>query len=197
MLVGILGRKFAGKDTVADYMCSKHNFNKLILAQPLKDACKLLFNFSDEQLYGNLKESIDPNWGITPRIVFQYFGTDVFRRDIHKIIPNIGDNFWINLAISKYLEMKNANKDALIVISDVRFQNEIDSIHEQGGIIIKIIRPELSNMDAHESEKNIDNLSGDYTIINDETKDDLYKKIDIIIQEKMSCLKFVNFNITI
>lgn len=197
MLFGILGRKFAGKDTVADYMCSKHNFKKLVLAEPLKEACKLLFNFSDEQLYGNLKETIDPNWGTTPRIVFQYLGTDIFRKDIHKIIPDIDDNFWVNLAISKYLEMKNVNKNALIVISDVRFQNEIDNIHKQGGIIIKIIRPSLSNTDAHESEKNIDNFDSDYTIINDSTKDDLYGKIDNIIQENLMCLNFVNFNITI
>ena len=196
MLIGILGRKSSGKDTTADYMCLNYNFEKLILAQPLKDACKLLFNFSDEQLYGNLKETIDPNWGTSPRIVLQYLGTDIFRRDINKIIPNIDGNFWVNLIASKYTEMKNNNKNAFAVISDVRFQNEIDKIHEQGGVVIKIIRSSLSNTDIHESEKNIDTLEADYTIINDSTKDNLYNEIDNIVKEKL-CLNFVNLNITI
>lgn len=182
MLFGILGRKSSGKDTTADYMCTKYDFNKLVLAQPLKDACKILFNFSDDQLYGNSKELIDPMWGTSPRIVFQYLGTDVFRRDIHKIIPDINDNFWVNLMASRYLEMKKTNGS--VVVSDLRFQNEIDKIHELGGIVIKIIRPSLSNVDVHESEKNIDLFDADYVITNDTTIDDLYRKIDTIMHEK-------------
>ena len=200
MLVGVLGIKSSGKDTTADYMCTNYNFNKLILAQPLKDACKVLFNFSDEQLYGNLKETIDPYWKTSPRIVLQYLGTDIFRRDINKIMPNISGNFWVDLMISKYTEMKNKDKNVLCVVSDVRFQNEIDKIHEQGGIVIKLIRPSLSNTDMHESEKNIETLDADYTIINDSTKDNLYMKIDNIIdnivQEKL-CLNLDILNITV
>ena len=185
MIIGVLGRKGSGKDTSADYMCEKHNFQKLVLAQPLKDACKLLFNFSDEQLYGNLKEEIDGRWGTSPRIVLQYLGTDIFRKDINKIIPNINGNFWVNLMANKYLEMleKQTTKEVKVILSDVRFQNEIDKIHELGGIVIKVNRPSISNSDAHESEKNIDILKADYVITNDGTKEDLYKKLDNIVGE--------------
>lgn len=184
-IIGVLGRKGSGKDTLADYMCANHNFKKLVLAEPLKDACKLLFNFSDEQLYGNLKEDIDPRWGTSPRIVLQYLGTDIFRRDINKIIPSSAGNFWVNLMANKYLTMIEENKgtDVKAVVSDVRFQNEIDRIHELGGIIIKVNRPSISNSDAHESEKNIDTLEADYVISNDGTKEELYKKLDNIIKE--------------
>lgn len=181
MLVGILGRKGAGKDTIADYLIENYDFEKLILAQPLKDACKVLFNFNDEQLYGNLKETVDPNWGTSPRIVLQYLGTEVFRKDINKIIPGIDGNFWVNLMASKYKELRNKNSSIQVVVSDVRFKNEIDEIHKLNGIVIKVTRPALNNNDTHESEKSIDNLSGDFEIINEGSLEDLYNKINTII----------------
>src|SRR5438045_2338658 len=103
MIIGILGFKRAGKDTVADYIVSNYGFEKMILSQPLKEACKILFNFTDEQLYGNLKEIVDSNWKTSPRKIMQYLGTDILRNDINKIIPNINNNFWINLVVNKYL----------------------------------------------------------------------------------------------
>lgn len=247
MLIGILGRKRVGKDTVADYLCEKYGFRKLTLAQPLKDICKVAYDFSDEQLYGSLKEVIDDRIGVSPRIVYQYIGTEVFRKDINRIIPDIKNNFWINLIAENYLEIKRNSDNDLVVISDVRFQNEIDKIHELGGIVIKInrdidldgekslmvetkdydlsklkfgeslndvckilfnftdndeidsrfgVKPfviynyleteifkvvSLTTSNMHESEKDIDFLSGDYEIVNDKKKEDLYKNIDNII----------------
>ncbi len=269
MLIGILGRKRVGKDTMSDYLCSKYNFGKITLAQPLKDICKISYNFSDEQLYGSLKEIIDERFGVSPRVVYQYLGTDIFRKDINKIIPNIKNNFWINLVAENYLKMIDVNKNSCVVISDVRFQNEIDRIHELGGIVIKINRTFMEDTHAspnntisniynfnklefgqslrqvckilfnfsdeqlygslqetidprfgvsptiiyqyletdvfknkinmvtpcmHESEKDIDFFEADYIITNNNNKEDLYKKIDYII-EKISCSNIGNFNI--
>lgn len=182
MLIGLLGQKRVGKDTSADYICNKYDFVKLSYAQPLKDICKILFDFTDEQLYGNAKEIMDQNWGISPRIIYQYIGTDVFRKDINKIIPDIGNNFWIKLMKIKCDEIPTQNK----VIADIRYQNEIDQVHQLGGIVIKIVRSLTSDshgFDEHESEKNIDELNGaDYTIINNGTKLNLYKKIDDVMK---------------
>lgn len=185
MLFGILGRKGAGKDTIADHMIKKHNFRKMAFAQPLKDACRVLFNFNEEQLYGNLKESIDPNWGTSPRTVLQWLGTDVIRNNIKEIIPEINDNFWVNLMSIKYKQLVLENDCVNVVVSDVRFKNEIDEIHKLGGVIIKIVRPTINNVDTHESEKNIDILCGDYEIINDGTLEELYNKTDNIIEKNV------------
>lgn len=179
MLIGILGRKWSGKDTVSDYLVANHNFKKISFAQPLKDACGILFNFNHEQLHGNLKEVIDPNWGVTPRKVMQFIGTDIFRNNIDDLLPNIGDNFWVQSAMSKY-----AQSSTSIVISDVRFQNEINSIHEHNGIVIKLNRTCIKNNDDHSSEKNIDKLIADYEIMNDGTLDSLYKNIELIVSRK-------------
>ena len=191
MLIGITGIKYAGKDTSADYLVEKYGFEKLILSKPLKDICKILFNFNDEQLYGNLKETIDPNWGTSPRIILQYLGTDILRKDINKIIPHINDNFWINKIISEYKQKCKEQKNTKFVISDVRFQNEIDIINKLNGIVIKIIKPSLTNKDEHESEKNIYTLECDFEILNDGSKQDLYKKLDFLID---SLIKIKNIN---
>ncbi|ARF09646.1 deoxynucleoside monophosphate kinase [Indivirus ILV1] len=179
MLIGVLGHKFSGKDTTANYLIKKYNFKRIAFADPLKEACRILFNFDDDQLYGDKKEIIDQRWGIMPRTAFQYLGTDIFRNKINEIIPNIESSFWVKLCMDNY--EKNKKLDYNVVISDVRFQNEINAIREKNGIIIKIIRPNLQVNDNHASE-NISELNGDYEIYNDGSLEDLYGKIDKILE---------------
>lgn len=181
MIVGFLGVKQSGKDTSADFMVKRFNFEKMHFAQPIKEACAILFNFNEKQLYGDLKEEDDSFWKVSPRVVMQYLGTDVFRKDIQKIIPGIGDSFWVNVLIKKYQDKLKENSNCKIVIADVRFQNEIDTIHTLGGIVIKIVRASVNSVDIHESEKNIENLQGDYLINNDGSLEDLYNKLENIV----------------
>jgi hypothetical protein len=189
MLVGLLGQKRSGKDTSADYIVEKYNFTKLAYADPLKEISKILFFFDDEQLHGNDKEVVDKFWKTKPRDLYQYMGTDIMRRDINKIMPHIGEDFWVIHMEKRLDESETGNK----IISDLRYQNEIDQIHKLGGIVIKIIRPNIQSNDTHESEKNIDNLTGfDYVIINDGSKEDLYKKINELL-----CSNDCNLNIQI
>ena len=103
ILVGLLAKKRYGKDTVADFLVEKYGFIKISLADPLKDATKVLFGFTDDQLYGDKKEIIDEYWGVSPRQVFQYLGTDVFRNDFKRIAPHLNDNFWVK-SLEKYLQ---------------------------------------------------------------------------------------------
>lgn len=181
MLIGLLARRTYGKDTIADYLVEHYDYKKVSLATPLKEACRVLFNFNDEQLYGSLKETIDPNWGIAPRQMYQYLGTDIFRHDINKIMSNIGDNFWINNIKIQYQKALQQDPNTKFVISDVRFQNEVDIIHQLGGIVIKIERYlDINNTtDTHESEKSIDFIKNyDIIIENTGTIDELYIKVD-------------------
>ena len=71
-----------------------------------------------------------------------------------------------------------------IVWSDVRFQNEVDYILKNGGIV-KIERPTIHNnekSDSHQSELCIDEINN-YTIkiINEGSIGDLYLKVDKLI----------------
>ena len=60
MLIGLLGKKRVGKDTVAEYLIEKYNFIRYAFADPIKEIAGIMFNFSYEQLYGNQKEIIVP-----------------------------------------------------------------------------------------------------------------------------------------
>lgn len=188
MIIGITGKKRSGKDTSADYIMENYGFEKkLSVADPLKEACRILFGFTDEQLYGNLKDVIDPHWECMPRDIFQYLGTDILRNDIKKIIPNIGNNFFINLLTKKIEENAETQN---IIVADLRFQNEIDKIHGLGGIVIKVTRPPKAvpiSQTTHESEDNDKLKDIDYAMINDGSKENLYKRIDDVMS--LLCLK--------
>ena len=65
---------------------------------------------------------------LTPRWVLQYWGTEVCRKAFN-------DDIWI-----ASLENKLRNSKDDIVISDCRFPNEIKSIKEAGGIVVRVVR---------------------------------------------------------
>jgi hypothetical protein len=83
------------------------------------------------------REQVDPWWAqrldmpnLTPRWVLQYWGTEVCRKAFH-------DDIWI-----ASLENKLRNSKDDIVISDCRFPNEIKSIKDAGGIVVRVVRGE-------------------------------------------------------
>ncbi len=174
-LIGILGRLRVGKDTTGDYLVNEHNYTKLAFATPLKEGCKILFNLNDYDVYEG-KDVMHPYWGVTPRTLIKYIANDVFRSDINRILPNVGDKFWVNHTMNKCKELDGVN----IVISDVRFQSEIDAIHNNGGIIIKVVN---NNVNKMADEDHIDELLGDYYVINEGSLDELYEKIEQILND--------------
>lgn len=51
-IIGIMGKKNSGKDTVADFLCKHSPFVKVAMADPMKRICKQVYDFTDEQLWG-------------------------------------------------------------------------------------------------------------------------------------------------
>lgn len=78
---------------------------------------------------------------LTPRHVAQFVGTDILRA--------IDKNIHITTTMNQI-----AQKTGIFVVSDVRFPNEFDAIHDSGGTVIGIKRdsvaPKAANL--HESE---------------------------------------------
>jgi hypothetical protein len=141
MIIGVCGFIGSGKDTVADYLTNFHEFRRESFANSLKDAVAQVFGWDRTMLEGRTKqarewrEQVDPWWAerlnmpnLTPRWVLQYWGTEVCRRAFH-------DDIWI-----ASLENKLRNSKDDVVISDCRFPNEIKSIKDAGGIVIRVIR---------------------------------------------------------
>ena len=146
MIIGVCGFIGSGKDTIADYLTNFHGFRRESFANSLKDAVAHVFGWDRTMLEGRTKqarewrEQVDPWWSerlnmpnLTPRWILQYWGTEVCRRAFH-------DDIWI-----ASLENKLRNSTDNIVISDCRFPNEIKSIRNAGGIVIRVIRGEEPN----------------------------------------------------
>lgn len=165
------GSKQSGKDTCAEYL---QNFDYEILkaATPIKLMLTALFKycgFTDELIYeyleGSLKEEpIECLGGKTPRELMQSLGTE-WGRDL--VDPDI----WINLLCNRISLTEKS------VISDVRFPNEVAKLRDQGGVLVQIYRPSISNNDSHSSENLLTSHHFDDVIVNDGTLDELYDKL--------------------
>ena len=156
MIIGIAGFQGSGKDTIADYLCNIYGFKRDSFAATLKDAVAAIFGWDRELLEGRTTESrqwretVDEWWanrlnmpGLTPRLVLQKWGTEVARKAWH-------DDTWIASLENK---LSKAHND--IVITDVRFPNEIRAIKDAGGIVIRVIRgpdPEWYEIAGHANQ---------------------------------------------
>ena len=57
LIIGICGLIGSGKDTIADYLISEHNFQKISFADKLKDSVGVMFGWSRDMLDGKTTES--------------------------------------------------------------------------------------------------------------------------------------------
>jgi hypothetical protein len=179
-VIGVMGKKFHGKDTVADHIVKNYGHDKISFADPLKEGCRQIFGLDDEQLYGSKKETIDEYWGVKPRTILQYVGTDLFRNQLMEIIPDLGKNVWIKRMEKTFID----NPDKSYIVADVRFPNELEMIERHGGIVIKVNRPNQVSGDTHASETNIDKMDGDVLIQNDSTLDELYHRVNMVMNDR-------------
>ncbi len=145
-IIGITGLAGSGKDTIGDNLVANSpNWEKVSFASHLKDVASLLFGFDRKMLAGEtpedraVRELPDKFWSekmgkdFTPRFALQFLGTNLLRNQLHQ-------NIWVDC-----LERKIIESDKNIVITDVRFPNEIDMIRSIGGEIWRVERGELPN----------------------------------------------------
>ena len=62
VIVGVMGQARAGKDTIAGYLAKEHDFVRIGLADPMKRFCAEVFDFTDEQLWGDEREKPDQRY---------------------------------------------------------------------------------------------------------------------------------------
>jgi hypothetical protein len=165
-LIGLTGKARSGKDTIGDYL-NTLGYQPYAMAKPIKEACRAIFNWDDEHLYGDLKEVLDPLYEITPREAMQKLGTE-FGRDM------INARLWELRASS---EISDSN---YLVITDIRYDNEARLVLNHGGIVIHVEREnrdEIKGVANHPSEHGVSPNLITTTITNNGTLDALYHKV--------------------
>ena len=132
-IIGLVGFIGSGKGTIGNYLIDQYGYKSMSFASTLKDAVSSIFGWERHLLEGDTAESRewrelpDQFWSkkldkvVTPRWVLQYIGTDVLRNHFHT-------NIWIDS-----LEKKLLDATTPIVITDVRFPNEVKLISNLNG----------------------------------------------------------------
>ena len=194
-IIGFCGPKQSGKDTAASFVrdivvrdADSRDFQDSYIsgtesfAGPMKSMVAMLLDFYnvgsimdkstlDPWLEGEFKETEVPGLGVSPRRLMQTLGTEWGRELVH---PDI----WLNamgIRLRAYEEMrKHGYKGAVTCVTDVRFDNECDLIHELGGKIIEITRPEFVYNPDHMSEAGVQRKNIDEVFSNAGSLQDLY-----------------------
>ena len=168
MLIGLCGYARSGKDSVAD--CMK-GFKKLAFATALKREVQRMLDVSSEK-GGSVVDDKDK---AKYRPMLVAWG---------QIKRNIKPDYWIRKLATTYNRVCAED----IVITDVRYKNEIDWIHQMNGIVIMIARPGVGPANDEEKRSFGEILAGDktgidYTIVNDGSLADLKLKTKALMNK--------------
>jgi dephospho-CoA kinase len=193
--VGIVGTMMSGKTSLANLLVDDLGFERVALADPVKDDCVAMLNHSIWEVR-HTQASI-PNGGTARMLLDRRLLEDnkpVFRA----FLQWYGTNFWREFMgepehwlwrLKGEVETREAAKtffgtEPLTVTDDVRFINEAEFLRKQMGYrIIRIVRPEkirqgllrdrypdpaqLETILAHPSETEVPNIRADKTLDND------------------------------
>ena len=181
-ILGITGKKQAGKDTAAQLIKKYLKEFAAIesLARPLKNIIEQQFGVPHEVLYGDNKEeymvSIDRK-RISLRVLMQKLGEGM------KVC------LWEDIHIDLLKDRLKKVPAPVIIVSDIRFPHEAAWVKETGGMVIKIIGKRTAT-DIHCSENQT--IEADVTIDNTGSLDKLELSIinNVLPLIKISCKEY-------
>ena len=164
-VIGITGKRRSGKTTLAELLATAHGWKHDSFAGPLRAFVANILGISLAELEEVKEQPIDWLGGQTPRFLMQTVGTEWGRRMIH---PDL----WIKSALRR-----SAAHDS-VVLSDVRFPNEAQLIHDAGGVILRVHRAGELGVGDHASETPLPDDLIDLEVGNDGTPTDMLAQVE-------------------
>lgn len=167
MLIGLTGPARSGKDTVGNMLRDGQGFTRVAFADPIRRMVAEVLDVPVDRLYDGPFKDTPVKWllGRTPRYLMQTVGTEWGREQVDR-------DLWLKIA------MRKVDEGGLVVITDVRFENEADAIRQRGGFIWHIERPDAPKVEAHVSEAGVQRQLFDYVIHNDGDLAKLQRTVD-------------------
>lgn len=150
-ILGLYGPIGSGKTYIASQLSDNHKIFRYSFATPLKNVVRDLFSVPYSNLWGtqeqkemfsDVKKSRSPETYYTYRELLQEFGS---------LCRKLDENVFVNLVMRQI-----CNHGGMIILDDVRFNNEIEAIRKNGGKVIKLTGRGGSNS-THESETELTN----------------------------------------
>lgn len=197
------GTRGSGKDAVASLLLRHYGFERIAFADPMKIFAREIFGFTELQLNGPSaeREKYDPRWDITPRHALQTLGTE-WGRALH---PDL----WVRYAMRRAHGIIDRGEAAGVVLTDLRFPNEVDCVRAAGGVVVRVKRPKSDaptswlawawqrlrdvlrpdRASVHPSERALDHLRDgdfDFVIENSGTLDDLDVQVRRMMGEPLT-----------
>jgi hypothetical protein len=131
-IVGISGKRGVGKSLLCNPYLKARDFQIYAFADPLKEDVRRFYGLTRDHTDGKLKEEpCHKLGGRTPREAMIAEG--LLRRQFSE-----NGMYWVYKLFED--KIKKVPENTLIAISDVRFKNEANYIHKQGGYLVRLDR---------------------------------------------------------
>lgn len=174
-IIGITGQARAGKDSVAKILVEEFDFERVALADPLKQMALAIDPFvesevfHDSHLFERLSDVIrERGWEKAKaypdvRRLLQRIGTEGVRNVL-------GENVWVDTLLKKL------HPAGRYVVPDVRFLNEAEAIRNVGGQVWRVTRPGFDG-DGHASETEMKDIVATVHVHNGGSMDSLVARV--------------------
>lgn len=188
LVLGLLGRKRSGKDTFAERLVSEHGFERLAFADALKATMYDLNPWvrveEDEVgiVYGPAS-GMGRAIHLSIAYIVDRIGWEAAKevREVRRLLQDHGvairdhvsPSVWVDAVASRVAVTVRP-----VVITDVRFPNEMDFIRDVRGRCVRIVRPGVVSEDRHVSEVGLDDVYTDYVVRNSGSVGDLHRVAD-------------------
>jgi len=196
MILAISGGRHAGKDTFFDTIKERYKYNYNFIQKKFSYNMKLcaciIFGWTMEQIEDQtFKETIDPIYGISPRMFLDDFGTIYGRQHLCEVFPEfkrlVGERIWSMGTIRDCV--KEATNNNIVCITDFRYpveEVELESCNHEV-IVLNIDRPEFP-INPKSADKLVPLLEWNYKLINnkslEEYRDDCISMFDKIMEDR-------------
>lgn len=212
-LIGLGGALRAGKDAVGDHLVDKHGFQKLGMSDALNEALLVLNPWIISPHYArplryqelhDLVGYVEAKKNPEVRRLLQVLGTEVGRK-------MISEDVWVGIAERKISRLLGSGQS--VVITAMRFPNEIEMLDRLGGFSVwverdaerrveglatggvlrtpeKVLTPVSgacvsaeSTISTHASENSVDKSMFEYFLSNNGSLEELYSKTDALLDD--------------
>jgi len=170
VIIGICGLSGSGKSAAGEVLVMSHNYVAIAFADVMKRICMEVFDFTEEQVWGDGKNVEDERYPrgisvatkppdelgirdarfegyLTPRLALQKLGSwgrecypDTWAERALKDAETVLDKCIDYNRMVGPVHAFSRDYDG-VIITDVRFKNEIAAVKKAGGKLVRIVRP--------------------------------------------------------